>query len=92
MIGAQVFLQIWRAGRETLWYNLPILQNSEFGWIITKTSVTHLSVESDTEQNRLGSKLWTLENLDKGKSLMPDEDRYSEEFSGYTLTFDNTSG
>ncbi|KAJ8966226.1 hypothetical protein NQ317_001189, partial [Molorchus minor] len=85
LLGTEIFAKTMKTGTIDLGYGQPVLQNTEFGWIIhgamsinTLTmQVNQTLVSSVTTINDTMSKFWKIEELSNEK-VMTDEERNCE--------------
>lgn len=92
LLGSDVFWSILCSGQERLGPNLPILQNSQFGWIIagnlvynnkqgknnnSSTSLNCFSLDADIDKSI--QKFWQLEEVSNKGIILSKSEQYCEE-------------
>lgn len=89
LLGASVFWNIFCLGQERLGKDLPVLQNSEFGWIIAgplnlntnsqcNMSVSHLNIQEESSLDRHILRFWELEELNNKEVLLSRDEKFCE--------------
>ncbi|XP_058827074.1 uncharacterized protein LOC131687050 [Topomyia yanbarensis] len=87
ILGAAHFFQILRYGRISLGEELPLLQNTEFGWVVSGECLLENHDHSDPRKcqfsnpctiDELVNRFWQLEEVHDAKGWSPSE-RYCEE-------------
>lgn len=87
ILGAAHFFRILRCGRISLGNDLPLLQNTEFGWVVSGECALENHDHNDPRRcqfsnpcmiNELVNRFWQLEEVQQSKGWSPSE-RYCEE-------------
>lgn len=89
LLGSDVFWNILCTGQQHLGKNLPVLQNSELGWIVAGNlylssnsqnlvSVTNLSINKETSLDSVICKFWELEEVSTNKKIMSENEIFCE--------------
>ncbi|XP_058817597.1 uncharacterized protein LOC131680898 [Topomyia yanbarensis] len=87
ILGAAHFFQVLRNGRISLGEELPLLQNTEFGWVVSGECLLKNHDHSDPRNcqfsnpctiDELANRFWQLEDVHDAKGWSPSE-RYCEE-------------
>lgn len=90
LLGAEIFYALIRAGQIKLGENLPILQETELGWIIsgplsnnqisTVTTCNLTVTKTESIDNQL-EKFWSMEEYHENKPISPEEIQCEKIFS-----------
>ncbi|XP_029677699.1 uncharacterized protein LOC115244268, partial [Formica exsecta] len=83
LIGGEFFLQLLETGKIELGNNLPILQNTKFGWIVSGSIPQHLIQSSVDETLRKFREL--EEYVDNNKKLSKEEQSCEIHFTNTTI-------
>ncbi|XP_037931114.1 uncharacterized protein LOC119665925 [Teleopsis dalmanni] len=82
LLGAEAFFLLLTQGRLSLGKNLPILQNTEFGWIVSGRyalshkpieAVSHCTITSIEALNKNIEKMWQLEDVSNKRQKWSEE-------------------
>ncbi|XP_055632834.1 uncharacterized protein LOC129773261 [Toxorhynchites rutilus septentrionalis] len=94
ILGAAHFLRVLRYGRISLGDDLPLLQSTEFGWVVFGKCVLNNHDHSDSQRcqfsnpctiNELVNRFWQLEEIQNNKGWSPSERYCEEHFTANTV-------
>ncbi|XP_055622539.1 uncharacterized protein LOC129766108 [Toxorhynchites rutilus septentrionalis] len=94
ILGAAHFLRVLRYGRISLGDDLPLLQSTEFGWVVSGKCVLSNHDHSDSQRcqfsnpctiNELVHRFWQLEEIQNNKGWSPSERYCEEHFTANTV-------
>lgn len=100
LLGSDVFWSVIRDGKRHLGKNMPVLQNTQLGWVIAgnfsvgtreNSSLSHLLIDSEESVDKLVQRFWQIEEVgDNKRLLLSKNEKYCEDYFKRTTERDET--
>ncbi|KAJ8980333.1 hypothetical protein NQ317_008041 [Molorchus minor] len=99
LLGSNVFWSILSIGQERLGQNMPLLQNTQFGWVVAgniclnsrcNESISCLNVNMENSIDDKIIKFWNIEEINNARPLLSQEEKYCEAHFEKTTRRDST--
>ncbi|KAJ8963863.1 hypothetical protein NQ317_004277 [Molorchus minor] len=99
LLGSNVFWSILSIGQERLGQNMPLLQNTQFGWVVAgniclnskcNESISCLNVNLENSIDDKIIKFWNIEEINNARPLLSQEEKYCEAHFEKTTRRDST--